>query len=1115
MSIPLADSTVEYPVSSTGTESFPQNVIVKGSLWTLQLSFGRFIFKEYNGYFTILSTPIVNKYLLTPALKADRTINSDRFWVWIIDYSSNLTLYEIEPFPLSSPVITYTKSITTNVNNVSCFVRENDAVRVIVLSNSLSFSALTYRYITDLSPTSTSLTWDSSRVENFANYVDASNLSLNISYSKIGSPPNVFTDSYTVPVPLNLTLAQVGVTAFVDATWGTSAGSDQYELDRTSAGFPDWSSVYIGPLTHFVDPILATGTYYYHVKAQVTSILLQSVWSTTQSIYVSSSVVADFSGQQTDPLSNTVQFIDLSTGIPSSWQWNFGDGQTSDVQNPEHTYEISGIYYVTLLADIAPSITKVIFIRGALSSSVAINGTLILDGELTCYGDAQVAQRGLVIPIPDKATIRDYLVSKAYKTPNGSGRTITSLIKSIGVYGNIYGVGKGFGSDRGPGSNSSHMGLRGYGATHAGMGYIASASSPLLPYGNRETPVSLGSGSGYYHVPGEFSGREVRGGGAIKLVAESGYLIIRGSINMDGENGSYAGGASGGSIWGIGWLIKGDGTVSARGGSTTMVGAGGGGGGYISFWHADSFQFMGSMSVLDYSGGGHGEIFVKEIEPILEDRFTGTIWNTKWWNYSANVSLNNFTTFISPQDSYSFPFVESKFEISGRQIIAESSYKADASQIDSYRASFLLYADEGNWVGIARKRQGVFGISSANGLISCSGISMPNRDTNFRLVKSDGTFSFQYFDSTNPPITLYSDIRPELDHKIFKVRLGLDKPIFDSSSFRSEILRLTPLDTYRQSVELDCTPSDSSMVALNLLGSSAQYYGLDYYNYAGEDRVRWDSSGLGNFTTPFTLLITDYIILRQEDVDAKNVPLNFTPMDSTSIILNVVRGGGAQYYGVDFENVNDMIWWRNLGLDGYLEAGDELQVMYYFDPWNVTRFNEIVDTGDVVRLMYSWNPAANNDMTASFDKVQIYSGILQNSEAVDPTLYVDSNFGSDSSSGAQLSPLKNLFVATAWAKKGGTIVLYDGTYNPTAVIRKDLTIRGAEGTKPVITSAYSLDTTGSGWETNALYFYGAQGLIDNLTIRDSTVGVLLENSPDFEITRCEIYDCSTAVRFFN
>jgi PKD repeat protein len=58
---------------------------------------------------------------------------------------------------------------------------------------------------------------------------------------------------------------------------------------------------------------------------------------------------ADFSATPTsgtDPLD--VSFTDLSTGEPTSWAWDFGDGSTSTAQNPSHTYNTPGTYSVTL-----------------------------------------------------------------------------------------------------------------------------------------------------------------------------------------------------------------------------------------------------------------------------------------------------------------------------------------------------------------------------------------------------------------------------------------------------------------------------------------------------------------------------------------------------------------------------------------------------------------------------------------------------------------------------------------------------------------------------------------------------------------------------------------------
>ncbi|HET8686146.1 MAG TPA: PKD domain-containing protein, partial [Methanosarcina sp.] len=60
--------------------------------------------------------------------------------------------------------------------------------------------------------------------------------------------------------------------------------------------------------------------------------------------------VADFSSNVTEgyaPLS--VQFNDTSTGVPGSWEWDFGDGSpNSTEQNPNHTYNSAGTYTVVL-----------------------------------------------------------------------------------------------------------------------------------------------------------------------------------------------------------------------------------------------------------------------------------------------------------------------------------------------------------------------------------------------------------------------------------------------------------------------------------------------------------------------------------------------------------------------------------------------------------------------------------------------------------------------------------------------------------------------------------------------------------------------------------------------
>lgn len=45
---------------------------------------------------------------------------------------------------------------------------------------------------------------------------------------------------------------------------------------------------------------------------------------------------------------STIHFIDQSTGNITNWLWNFGDGSTSELQHPVHTYPGPGYYLVSL-----------------------------------------------------------------------------------------------------------------------------------------------------------------------------------------------------------------------------------------------------------------------------------------------------------------------------------------------------------------------------------------------------------------------------------------------------------------------------------------------------------------------------------------------------------------------------------------------------------------------------------------------------------------------------------------------------------------------------------------------------------------------------------------------
>ncbi|HEY6979242.1 MAG TPA: PKD domain-containing protein [Chitinophagaceae bacterium] len=83
--------------------------------------------------------------------------------------------------------------------------------------------------------------------------------------------------------------------------------------------------------------------------------------------------VADFNVSVNEGCSSLrAQFTDLSTGNPSSWLWNFGDGQTSIAQNPSVTYTSPGVYSVSLTVQ-----------NSAGSNSITKTNYIVVDSFLT------------------------------------------------------------------------------------------------------------------------------------------------------------------------------------------------------------------------------------------------------------------------------------------------------------------------------------------------------------------------------------------------------------------------------------------------------------------------------------------------------------------------------------------------------------------------------------------------------------------------------------------------------------------------------------------------------------------------------------------------------------
>ena len=121
--------------------------------------------------------------------------------------------------------------------------------------------------------------------------------------------------------------------------------------------------------------------------------------------------VASFTASPTSgtaPLN--VAFTDTSTGSPTSWAWDFGDGGTSTAQNPSHSYAAAGTYTAKLTATNSggsSSATKTITVSAATTPPPTSGVTVV--GSSTTYSGTAVT--GVSISAPAGTAAGDVLVA--------------------------------------------------------------------------------------------------------------------------------------------------------------------------------------------------------------------------------------------------------------------------------------------------------------------------------------------------------------------------------------------------------------------------------------------------------------------------------------------------------------------------------------------------------------------------------------------------------------------------------------------------------------------------------------------------------------------------------
>jgi len=155
--------------------------------------------------------------------------------------------------------------------------------------------------------------------------------------------PTTAAAATTIPLPVfsaspTSGSAPLSVT-FIDASTGSPASWSWSFGDGNSSTLENPTNTYVN-----------NGTY----SVTLTETNSVGTNATTMTGYIVVGAAAPVAGFTADPTSGTaplmIQFTDSSTNTPTSWTWSFGDGVSSSVQDPVHTYTAAGTYTITLIA---------------------------------------------------------------------------------------------------------------------------------------------------------------------------------------------------------------------------------------------------------------------------------------------------------------------------------------------------------------------------------------------------------------------------------------------------------------------------------------------------------------------------------------------------------------------------------------------------------------------------------------------------------------------------------------------------------------------------------------------------------------------------------------------
>jgi len=248
------------------------------------------------------------------------------------------------------------------IDNIYCLIMEN---KTVINPGSLATISFTARTINGTS----TLHLNDTGISNETDYIEYTIKDGTIIIGGNDNPPVDPNDPINHPplTPNKPSGINLGYTNI--AYWFISTTSDQ-DNDQIEYLF-DWGDgtkeIWVGSFLSYESISYShlwekPGIYEIRVKAKDNN--SQSGWSSPLTVAIENQEetsnnqtankkpIADFSYSPNNPTTkDIIEFTDLSydiDGVIIKWLWNFGDGSTSELQNPTHTFQNNNSYIITL-----------------------------------------------------------------------------------------------------------------------------------------------------------------------------------------------------------------------------------------------------------------------------------------------------------------------------------------------------------------------------------------------------------------------------------------------------------------------------------------------------------------------------------------------------------------------------------------------------------------------------------------------------------------------------------------------------------------------------------------------------------------------------------------------